>query len=228
MELVAIGKNPVVNPEMPLPVVAHAPSPRRNVLLEQDPDHNAYTSDEMAVLMAPVVVVFLTIPVPSVAQFWFEVPSVCVAVFATPDPPPPGVSGVVSAEVKLAPEGVASHVAMPVPNPVMPAIGRRVALVRTNAVGIPSAGVTSVGEVARTIFPLPVVAISPRTPELLNSTDPLVPPEIVVAPTVMAGPPAGPIGPCGPAPPVELMLQYALETLEERVTVSVAMGVALV
>lgn len=36
---------------------------------------------------APVVVVFFTIPVPRVAQFWFELPNVSVAVFATPVPP---------------------------------------------------------------------------------------------------------------------------------------------
>ena len=43
-----------------------------------------------AIDFAPVVVVFMTMPVPSVAQFMFAVPSVWVAVFATPLPPLPG------------------------------------------------------------------------------------------------------------------------------------------
>jgi hypothetical protein len=55
--------------EPPLPAVAHAPSPRRNVELLQVPVQSPITSEFAALLRAPVVVVFLTMPVPKVAQF---------------------------------------------------------------------------------------------------------------------------------------------------------------
>jgi hypothetical protein len=44
--------------------------------------------------MFPVVVVFLTIPVPSTARFTFDVPRVRVAVFETPLPPFAAETGV--------------------------------------------------------------------------------------------------------------------------------------
>ena len=47
----------------------HAPSPLRNVVVLQVLVHSPITSEDTAFETAPVVVVFLTIPVPSVAQF---------------------------------------------------------------------------------------------------------------------------------------------------------------
>ena len=68
--------------------------------------------------------------------------------------------------------------------PVTPVVsGRPVRLVATPDAGVPKAGVTKVGLVARTTLPLPVVASSPKTPELLYSIRPLVPLEMVVVPT---------------------------------------------
>jgi len=67
----------------------------------------------------------------------------------------------VSAAARLALDGVARNVATPVPRPETPVeIGRPVALVRTIAVGVPSAGVTSVGDVANTADPVPVSSVS--------------------------------------------------------------------
>jgi hypothetical protein len=49
-------------------------------------------------------------------------------------------------------------VAIPVPRPEIPVeIGRPVVLVRTPLAGVPSAGVTRVGDDERTIDPVPVV-----------------------------------------------------------------------
>src|ERR1700722_7896059 len=47
-------------------------------------------------------------------------------------------------------------------------VGAPVAFVRLIAEGVPSAGVTRVGEVASTTFPLPVVDTPPNAPELLT------------------------------------------------------------
>ena len=49
--------------------VAQDPAPFRYVAALQVPDQSPYTSDAAALLSAPVVVVFLTRPVPSDAQF---------------------------------------------------------------------------------------------------------------------------------------------------------------
>src|ERR1700680_3806583 len=78
-----------------------------------------------------------------------------------------------------------------VPRPLMPLIGRAVPFVRFTADGVPSAGVTRVGDVARTTFPDPVVASSPSTPALLNSMLPFVPPVIPVVPTINPLPAGG-------------------------------------
>ena len=59
-----------------------------------------------------------------------------------------------------------------------------VRLVITPEAGVPSAGVTSVGLVASTTFPVPVTPFSPNTPELLYSMSPFVPLVMVVVPTV--------------------------------------------
>jgi hypothetical protein len=63
----------------------------------------------------------------------------------------------VSADARLADDGVPKKVATPVAKPDTPVeIGRPVQLVRVPEDGVPNAGVTSVGEVANTNAPLPV------------------------------------------------------------------------
>lgn len=63
----------------------------------------------------------------------------------------------VTAAIKFALDGVANAVATPVPNPLTPEeIGKPVALVKTAADGVPKAGVTKVGLVAKTKVPEPV------------------------------------------------------------------------
>jgi len=77
-----------------------------------------------------------------------------------PDP----VSSVI-AEAKLALEGVAKRVATPVPKPLTPVeIGRPVAFVSTAELGVPRAGVTSVGEFDNTTLPVPVELVTPVPP----------------------------------------------------------------
>jgi len=64
----------------------------------------------------------------------------------------------VTAVARFALEGVARKVATPVPRPLTPVeIGRPVALVSVAEEGVPKAGVTKVGEVARTLLPVPVL-----------------------------------------------------------------------
>jgi hypothetical protein len=60
---------------------------------------------------------------------------------------------------------LAKAVATPVPNPVMPEVGRPVALVRLTAEGVPRSGVVSVGDVALTTLPVPVELENERFPE---------------------------------------------------------------
>ena len=96
---------------------------------------------------------------------------------ATPLPKPemPVATGKPVALVKVPDEGVpnapplmtgapavptltANAVATPVPRPLMPVeTGKPVALVRVTLVGVPRSGVTKVGEVARTLSPVPVL-----------------------------------------------------------------------
>ena len=67
----------------------------------------------------------------------------------------------VTAEARFALLGVPRNVATPVPRPETPvAIGRPVALVRTPEAGVPRAGVTSVGLVAKTNAPEPVSLVT--------------------------------------------------------------------
>jgi hypothetical protein len=64
----------------------------------------------------------------------------------------------VTAEIRFAELGVARKVATFAPRPLTPVeIGRPVAFVKVPEDGVPSAGVTSVGEVARTLLPVPVL-----------------------------------------------------------------------
>lgn len=67
----------------------------------------------------------------------------------------------VTAVARLALDGVAKNVATPVPNPETPVlIGSPVQLVSVPLDGVPSAGVTSVGEVAKTRLPVPVSSVT--------------------------------------------------------------------
>src|SRR3989338_8275135 len=71
----------------------------------------------------------------------------------------------VTAAARLAVDGVAKNVATPVPRPETPVLmGRPVALVRVAEDGVPSAGVTKVGLVESTMFPVPVTAFESVTP----------------------------------------------------------------
>jgi hypothetical protein len=66
----------------------------------------------------------------------------------------------VTAEIRLAEDGVARNVAMPAARPDTPVeIGRPVQLVNVPDVGVPSIGVTRVGEVANTLAPEPVSSV---------------------------------------------------------------------
>jgi hypothetical protein len=76
----------------------------------------------------------------------------------TKDPEP--VSSV-TADAKLALDGVARNVATPVPKPLTPVeIGKPVALVNVALCGVPNIGVTKVGEVAKTKDPDPVSSVT--------------------------------------------------------------------
>ena len=67
----------------------------------------------------------------------------------------------VTAAARLAEEGVAKNVATPAPRPLTPVeMGKPVVLVRTPDVGVPNAGVTSVGLVANTKAPEPVSSVT--------------------------------------------------------------------
>ncbi len=67
----------------------------------------------------------------------------------------------VTAEARLADEGVAKNAATPVPSPETPVLtGRPVQLVKVPLVGVPRTGVTKVGLVANTKEPLPVSSVT--------------------------------------------------------------------
>jgi hypothetical protein len=71
----------------------------------------------------------------------------------------------VKAAARFALLGVARNVAIPVPKPDTPVlIGKPVALVRVALVGVPSKGVTNVGEVDSTVLPDPVLVVTPVPP----------------------------------------------------------------
>jgi len=117
----------------------------------------------------------------------------------------------VTADAKFVELGVARNVATPVPSPDTPVlIGNPVALVRVPLVGIPSKGVISVGDVAKTSDPLPVspVTAAAKLAELgvpKNVATPVpselnpVPPEVaasgVVALSVVNAPDDGVVAP---------------------------------
>ena len=67
----------------------------------------------------------------------------------------------VTADARFADDGVAKNVATPVPRPLTPVlIGSPVALVSVAEDGVPSAGVTRVGDVAKTNEPEPVSSVT--------------------------------------------------------------------
>jgi hypothetical protein len=71
----------------------------------------------------------------------------------------------VTAEIKLADDGVPKKVATPVPKPLTPVeIGNPVAFVKVPEAGVPNAGVTSVGEFDNTTEPVPVELVTPVPP----------------------------------------------------------------
>jgi hypothetical protein len=114
----------------------------------------------------PLTPVLIGKPVALVRVAEVGVPSTGVTrvgdVANTNEPEP--VSSVI-AEAKLALEGVAKNVATPVPRPLTPVeIGRPVALVKTAALGVPRAGVTSVGEFDSTTLVVPVLVVTPVPP----------------------------------------------------------------
>ena len=117
--------------------------------------------------------------------------------------PSAGVTSV--GEVERTTDPVPVDVVTPVPPlrtgsvPVTPVVsGKPVALVRTRAVGVPSAGVTSVGDVERTVEPVPVDVVTPVPPLATASV-----PASVIVPDVVTGPPlvVRPV-----VPPLTLML----------------------
>ena len=123
-------------------VVPSAAEVAPNVMLE-------FTRPELGNPVAFVNVIALGVPKLGVTKVGL------VANTREPDP----VSSV-TAEAKLALVGVAKNVATPVPRPLIPVdIGNPVALVNVTDVGVPSAGVTSVGDVDNTTLPVPVVAV---------------------------------------------------------------------
>jgi hypothetical protein len=67
----------------------------------------------------------------------------------------------VTVAIRLAEDGVARNVAMPAARPLMPVeIGRPVAFVSVTEAGVPSTGVASVGDVAKTSAPDPVSSVT--------------------------------------------------------------------
>lgn len=77
----------------------------------------------------------------------------------------------VTAAARLAVLGVPKNAATPVPRPDTPvAMGRAVPFVRLTLDGVPSAGVTNVGELARTTAPVPVTVAAISAVPLAAST----------------------------------------------------------
>jgi hypothetical protein len=89
----------------------------------------------------------------------------------------------VTAAARFSEDGVPKNVATFVPKPETPVlIGRPVALVRTPEVGVPKAGVIRVGELLRTLLPLPVEVVTPVPPFSTASV-----PDNVIVPVVVIG-----------------------------------------
>ena len=94
----------------------------------------------------------------------------------------------VTAAAKLAEDGVARNVATPEPKPDTPVLmGKPVVLVSTPEAGVPRAGVTRVGELAKTAAPVPVSSVSAAA-KLADVNDPksVALPVEVIAPVKLA------------------------------------------
>lgn len=110
---------------------------------------------------------------------------------------------VATAEARFADVGVASHVSTPAPNPVIAVTGNPVAFVNTIALGVPNAGVTSVGLVLNTTLPVPVDVVVPVPPrrtgtavtiEILGSVPPEEPRGLVAVTLLTLPPPPLEVG----------------------------------
>ena len=136
----------------------------------------------MAIPSVPVTPVVSGNPVQFVSVPDEGVPSAGVTsvglVANTSDPVP--VSSV-TADAKLALDGVAKNVAMPAPKPLTPVvIGRSVALVKVTEEGVPRLGVVKVGDVDKTTLPVPVEVVVP-VPPLATGKVPVVRADVDVA-----------------------------------------------
>jgi hypothetical protein len=86
----------------------------------------------------------------------------------------------VTAEAKLADDGVPKKVATPVPKPLTPVeIGNPVAFVKVPDAGVPNAGVTNVGLFDRTTEPVPVELVTP-VPPLATARVPVMSPVLIL------------------------------------------------
>lgn len=81
----------------------------------------------------------------------------------------------VTAEAKLALDGVAKNVAIPEPKPDTPVeIGRPVQFDNVPEVGVPNNGVVKLGDVDNTTLPVPVLVVTPVPPYNTSSFPPKV------------------------------------------------------
>jgi hypothetical protein len=157
-------------------LVATAPAPRPTVRPSIEPapvtvnvlDAVKVVNAPAAGVVAPTVPLMLieAVPVRLVTTPLEGVPRAGVTkvgeVAKTNDPVP--VSSV-TAEIRFALDGVARKVATPVPKPLTPVeIGKPVAFVKVTELGVPRAGVTSVGEFDNTTLVVPVLVVTPVPP----------------------------------------------------------------
>jgi hypothetical protein len=129
-----------------------------------DPSNVAFPVDVIAPVKLALVVTFpavrpAAVPVMFVPTKADGVPRAGVTsvgdVANTKEPEPVSSD---TAEAKFAELGVAKNVATPVPKPLIPVLtGSPVAFVNVTEVGVPNKGVISVGDVAKTLLPVPVL-----------------------------------------------------------------------
>ena len=181
--LVASGMKvslPVLSSYPKKPILAAVPLCQRNStprsLLSSDagavsPPSVMIGSSSVVVVLLTVVVVPFTVKLPPTVML---PDALMVAKLAVPENVGLALNTTVlvpvssvSAEAKLALEGVAKKVAIPVPNPEIPVLtGRPVQFVKVPLEGVPRTGVTSVGLVANTSAPEPVSSeITPANSE---------------------------------------------------------------
>lgn len=195
---------PVTSPDPPPAGVAHVPSPRQKV--EDDAPVPLF---RFATGRLPVTPVDNGRPVAFVSVATEGVPRLGVTrvgeVAKTRLPLPVSF---VMAVARLADDGVAKKVAMPVPRPDTPVeIGKPVAFVSVADDGVPRAGVVRVGDVPNTSAPVPVSPVTADArfalegvPRNVATPDPrdVIPvppfaaasvPDSVIVPDVVIGPP---------------------------------------